>query len=191
MSVLLETLERIMGWLQQHTPTHAASFRPGLRYNEILEAVGSLHAELPSEFFELYQWRNGSEDEQHTLFYPIMQFSPIDAALMDSEWISEDRSVEEGGFKYQGYRLFPFMCFEGDYYAVVLNSVRQPTSPVIWIPKADNQVIPCYTSITSMMLTFAECYETGAYYLNEQGYLEQNIQEVAQTSRKYNPEIAN
>lgn len=191
MTILLEALERIMNWLQQHTPTYAASFQPGLTYEEIWEAVRPLNAELPNEFYELYQWRNGSGENQNTLFYPVMQFSPIDAALFDSEWISEDLPTEEGGFKYQGFRVFPFMCFEGSYYSVVLRNERRETSPVIWIPKGDNQVVLRYASITSMMLTFAECYETGAYYLNRQGYLEQRSQQVTEIFHKHNAEISN
>jgi hypothetical protein len=43
-----------------------------------------------------------------------------------------------------------------------------------------------------MMLTIAECYETGAYYLVEveeyQYYLEQDNEKVETIRRKYNPE---
>ena len=54
-----------------------------------------------------------------------------------------------------------------------------------WASETDNFAI-CYTSLTNMMLTIAECCETGAYYINEKG--EHRIDEEKATAihKKYN-----
>ena len=46
-----------------------------------------------------------------------------------------------------------------------------------------------YSSLTNMMLTIAECYETGAYYLSEDGFVEENKAKAAKILKKYNPDI--
>lgn len=38
-----------------------------------------------------------------------------------------------------------------------------------------------------MMLTIAECYETGAYYLDKDGYFESNSEQEESIRQKYNP----
>lgn len=63
MGTLIEALERIMNWLTEHQPKYAASFLPGLKYDEIQTMEAEFGFQLPEEIYELYQWRNGTQED--------------------------------------------------------------------------------------------------------------------------------
>lgn len=73
---LIEALERIINWLRKHQPDYAASFQPGLKSEEIQAAEAKLGFKLPPEIYELYQWRNGTEEDAKAVCFPTMQFLP-------------------------------------------------------------------------------------------------------------------
>ena len=81
MSVLTVALERIMNWLRQHQPSYAASFLPGLKLDEIQELEKELGFKLPEEIYQLYQWRNGTEEDAMALVFPSMLFLPLSEAI--------------------------------------------------------------------------------------------------------------
>jgi hypothetical protein len=61
MSNLTDALEVITGWLEQNQPELFASLQPGLSVSEIESQVEVLFpARLPTEVYELYQWKNGT-----------------------------------------------------------------------------------------------------------------------------------
>jgi cell wall assembly regulator SMI1 len=68
MSTLMDTLQRILNWLQANYPEAASSLKPGLSYEEIEVKLADLPFHLPQEVYELYQWRNGM-DEEANFFY--------------------------------------------------------------------------------------------------------------------------
>ena len=68
-------------------------------------------------------------------------------------------------------------------YLVLLGDLEE-TSPVLRFVYAD-AAIPRYPNLTNMMLAIAECYESGAYYLGEDEYLEENQQKADEIDRKY------
>jgi hypothetical protein len=84
----------------------------------------------------------------------------------------------------QNPHLLPIFDFNGDdRYAVVLG---EENAPVWYIyPECCIKEIR-WDSLTDLMLAVAECYETGAYYIDEQGHLEEDTQRVSKIQRKYN-----
>lgn len=82
MSTLTDALNRIMHWLEQNRPNYAATFLPGLTDEEIQQKLSNLQFQLPEEIYELYRWRNGSQDEDNgSIVYPSFGFMPLDEAL--------------------------------------------------------------------------------------------------------------
>ncbi|OKH53780.1 hypothetical protein NIES2101_10030 [Calothrix sp. HK-06] len=59
MSDLTEALDRILKWIIKHKSSYINYLQPGLSRNEIENLVKDLPFKIPSEVYELYQWRNG------------------------------------------------------------------------------------------------------------------------------------
>jgi|GEM_PF-6128823 len=59
MTNLISGLERIRSKLTEYVPTRASDLGSGLALEEIEEVVRVLPFRLPSEVYELYQWRDG------------------------------------------------------------------------------------------------------------------------------------
>ncbi|MGK7893253.1 MAG: hypothetical protein AB4372_06390 [Xenococcus sp. (in: cyanobacteria)] len=47
-----------------------------------------------------------------------------------------------------------------------------------------------YETLTAMMFTIAECYETGAYYLDDEDCLEEDELKAAEIKQKNNTSLA-
>ena len=119
MSVITESLDRILNWLQQHKPEYALLFLPGLSLEEIEEKVKVLPFRLPSEVYELYQWRNGTKSEESIFVYhyfwdldTAVELSTIKDGLNDS--LHRLIRVKYGEPTY----VFPIFEFENEYFAV-------------------------------------------------------------------------
>ena len=84
-------------------------------------------------------------------------------------------------------QLFPFSCSNSRYYyAVLMRKEKQQHSPVIEI-SFYYQLNFLYRNLTAMMQTFAEYLETGAYYLDEEGFQDGDEEKMLPIFQKYNP----
>jgi HEAT repeat protein len=176
MSPLTDALNRIETWFVKNQPKFALGLQPGLKREEIDEIVTQFPFPLPEELYELYEWHNGCKSFGYVIphydnFFSLQQVLACyqDYLSWDSEWNPHWLSILDGN---------------GDYrYAVV---VGEETAPVWYIdPECGIEEI-CWNSLTDLMLAAAECYETNAYYISNEGYLEEDKQKVAEIQRKYN-----
>jgi hypothetical protein len=182
MTVLTDTLNRIMTWIETNHPGDNELFFPGLERDEVdniaAEVINNSHfitpenhpTSLPSELYELYKWRNGhkfynyrerrfdnSRDEKYQLrkadggfrsfnIFDGKAFLPLETTLGIN---SEVSSV--------GLTLFQYDDDCGDYLVLDLN----PPFP-LYIQWCNDMVSYLkYSSLTAMMLTLAEFYESG------------------------------
>lgn len=193
MSVLTVALERIMQWLRANQPEYAASFLPGLKYSEIQSLETEFGFKLPNEIYELYQWRNGTEEDAKAICFPTFEFLPISRAIEHTkrcnQFIEESKkfSREEGEW-YEICPLFTFIANNGILCGVTIVDYQGGKIPVVDIGEGDMARIN-YASLTDMMLTLAEYYETGAYYLDDEGFVCKDEGKAAQIFRKYNPSV--
>lgn len=187
MSDLNNALERIMRWLQKYQPEFANSFLPGLKPEELQLIETQLGLTLPSEICELYQWRNGTEEDAPAVCFPTMEFLPIHKAVECTqginEYIKELAEIESPW--YAKSPLFVFLQNNCDFCGIPIIKLPRKTIPVVVLGEGEMPTL-FYTSITDMMQVLAECYETGAYYLDQQGYVNANKHEVNQIQKKYN-----
>lgn len=146
MSPLTEALEYISTWLQQHQPERSASLRPGLKYEEIKEKIKNLPFRLPTEVYELYQWRNGSKSS-FILFpeissYDYVQFFSLEEAIDNClDWNAG---------------LFPLFIIEDVGIFIVVDKKEKETSPVFSNDELSLPKKPNYETLTSMMIKLAE-----------------------------------
>ncbi len=59
MTHLLETGQRLLHYLQRYVPEFAEEFNPGISRAVIQNTLELCAYELPENFYELYEWRNG------------------------------------------------------------------------------------------------------------------------------------
>ncbi|MBV6627982.1 MAG: hypothetical protein KI793_34540 [Rivularia sp. (in: Bacteria)] len=202
MSVLTDSLNRIMQWLEGNRPDYAASFLPGLSNEEIREKLASVELELPEEIHELYRWRNGVEDGEDlkSIAYPSMAFMPLDEAIKYHLDIIDNVDIQEHeDFQaifelldakqidiYNSTHLFPFIHSNCCFCAVLLSREQQKHSPIIDISDAlDLEMI--FRNLTTMMQTLAKYFETGAYYLSDDNFLDWDEEKMEPIFHKYNP----
>lgn len=193
MSALTTTLERIMKWLRENQPEYASSFLPELKYEEIQLLEAEFGFKFPKEIYELYQWRNGTKEDAKALCFPTFEFLPISRAIEYSkgcnQYIEENQKfLMEKGEWYEISPLFTFIENNGNFCGIPLVEARKEKIPVVDLGEGEMARI-IYASLTDMMLTLAECYETGAYYLDDEGFVCEDEDKVAKVFRKYNASI--
>lgn len=188
MSNLIQALNRSMQWIEGHLPEYAASFLPGLSFDEILDEVETLGFPLSDELYELYQWRNGTDSEAPSMVFPIFEFLPLEKVV---EFIqqAEDDAMIRSLLSFNGQPLFPFMANDGRYCASIVSRRSTMTNPVIYIGKQGSSEYVAFSSITSMMFSLTECFETGAYYLDEDDYIDADANKLAGVLRRRNPQL--
>jgi len=195
MSLLTNSLNRIMSWMQQNRPARAQSFLPGLPRQEIEQAVEGLPNQLPEELFELYQWRNGTSewDAIDSVVFPSLEFMPLNEAVESCQGLLESFGGENplltDTLLARDEYLFPFTCENSScYHAVLLRPKKQQSSPVIDVG-AEGDLDLAYSSLTSMMMTLAEYFESGAFYMRDDGFLDCDEEVAASIFLKYNSGI--
>lgn len=65
--------------------------------------------------------------------------------------------------------LFPVFDFDGEYFAISGNDRLTSATPIFHIGCDDGAVSLVFSSLTTMMLAIAECYETGVYTVTPDG----------------------
>lgn len=170
MSLLTDALNRIRAWLHSNCPAAAESITPGLSLSEIQEITRTLPFSLPHEVYELYQWSRGHAQETQTTYTSI--FDPYEGMTLCSLrrgiqiLPSFEDELDEIAVRYINKPLFPVFEFDCSYLCVIGDWEDKESSPIIFVSEI-NDIINRYTSLTSMMLTLAECFETGTFFLDE------------------------
>ncbi|KAF3884893.1 MULTISPECIES: HEAT repeat domain-containing protein [Nostocales] len=175
MSPLTEALNRIETWFVKNQPEFALGLQPGLTREQIDALLVNFPFRLPEELYEFYGWHNGCTSFGYIIPY-YDNFFFLEEVLRDYQyWLSWD---------WWNPHWLPILDGNGDYrYAVV---VGEEAAPVWYIdPEGCTKEIR-WDSLTDLMLATAECYDTSAYYLNEEGYLEEDRQKIAEIQRKHN-----
>ena len=185
MSSLTEALNRILTWLAKHKPNVALSLQPGLTDKEIDETIKDWLGQLPGEVRELYQWHNGSEDRY---FYddfdwlPVEGFLSLEKAIETYYYLLGSSSVCD---EMANPNWLPIYTLDSKYLIVIGDEDRKTLSvSELWVKY--NEIEMYYPNLTNLMLALDSCYETGAYYLEENGEVQENEQKVAEIECRYN-----
>ncbi|GBE92369.1 SMI1/KNR4 family protein [Nostoc cycadae] len=179
MSELTDALDRVVNWLQRHKPLYASALQTGLSDEEIEEKVKDLPFRLTREVYELYQWRNGMIDEDSSFFYNY-RFLPLEEAVEVQKIV-----LDNYGFVLP-FGWFPIFEFENDGFAIIGAEEITENSPILNYTLRDEIR---YSSLTNMMQCIAECYETGAYYIDESGDFKKDAILANSILQKYEPEL--
>ena len=100
--------------------------KPGIPHAEVLERTAHLGLALPDDLLELYEWRDGQDEQQAEMDTDAFSFrdnvfADLDWALREYPVIQEYYAPEPDSIPY-GFELtetFPFAHFMGSSYVVV------------------------------------------------------------------------
>lgn len=200
-SELTNVLNRILSWIERHEPSWIEYLYPGLSKDDIDDLVRDLPIQFPPELYELYQWRNGAakgdEWKETAWIFHSWTFRPLQEVVA---------GLRRQSYKYQTDNLIyldiiKFFKVEFNYLSIFYHQESRNYGCIMLIDKTlkscpiiflrfvggDLTLLENYTSLTSMMLTIAECYETGAYFIGD--YISRNPEKEYQIWRKYNSQI--
>ena len=182
MAKLSDMGQQLLQWLQLYIPGFAEEFQPGISRAEVQSALGSLKFELPDDFYDLYEWRNGHPDDSRQSVGPVYHFNPIDLVAEEKNWAWWGSNSP----KYKGYSTLPFITDNSEFFAVALGRSYQDDAYVIYVDRVGGTYLR-YDSVTSMMASTIECFMSNAYYLNDEGWIEENHLLSAEILRSKNP----
>lgn len=203
MSELTDALRRIESWLQHHAPSMLETLLPGLTEPEIEQATTDLPFYMPDDLCELYQWRNGNamSVDYGASFLPAYVLNPLEVAVKRYQ-----QEVNFQGWEMWDQRWLPLFQYECDYFFAEVGKPVQSPSKIREFFREDPSYNLVYHSLTSMMQTIAECYETGAYWIESKDrsrydpetgeiqtfvveQVERDHDSALEIHRNYNPDI--
>ncbi|MGD2183418.1 hypothetical protein [Lusitaniella coriacea] len=181
MSLLTESLEKISDWLRVNNPESIADLRPGLGDSKIDRLIQNLPFILPREIREVYRSSNGYLELEPNVF-----LHPLERAieLADCNWMRGEKISSSS-------HILPLLQGNGkDFYYIICD--RENDSSV-WCVFVGEEPVMYTASLTSLILTSWECYETGAYYMcfDEKAgdyYVEKDLEKFKKIFQRYNPE---
>lgn len=189
MLTLTTSLEKIVKWLRFYYPEAVSSLRPRLPYQEIEKLIQNISFKFPKEVYELYQYCNG----EGVLLAPSLVLNFLEYAMDQSCYSDWMRGNKFGDSNY----MLPLFHGDGkDFYYVVCDELEKNSSPILCVFVGQEPRMYA-ANLTSLILTIAECYETGAYYVvyfdEESGYFDlgQDLEKIEKIFQKYNPEQIN
>ena len=190
MNDLTDALDRILAWIQEHKPEYVSRFLPGLSLDELKTKLKPFPCHLPQELYTLYQWHNGiSNDNWECGIFINHVFLDIDYALDQAMegYINDPFQIDDRVEEDLPTYVFPFCGFEGEHFVVEGTDFESDSSPVYFMDQL-GKIHLAFTSLTTMMLALAECYETGLYEISEEGLIEIVDEEAFGAVRlAYNP----
>lgn len=160
--------------------------RPGVSRGTVEKEFRPFGITPSDELARLWNWHDGTDvvgrvlDETH--FFPGFYL------------VSHADSIEHHRRFRTDHRWDPswvpiFANGGGDFYVVSLTASRQPTSEVVGFILGEETHPVEFLSLTVMLEVIAECYEDGAYFLSDDGYLESNDDVEIAIASRLNPGV--
>lgn len=182
-----DILDRIVVQLQRRSRPVAGLLLPGLTRPEIDHLTAPLPFLLPEELKTVYEWRNGTQADAGDIlgdlhFFPGFYLLSLNEAI---ECFNERRYAPQ-------WRIGWFPIFAdgaGDFYLVRCLDKPVESAEVIGFIHGEPEQSVEYESIRAMMETIAECYETSAFFVDHDGYLEMDDDQHCLIAQKYNPGV--
>ncbi|MEM7594792.1 MAG: HEAT repeat domain-containing protein [Cyanobacteria bacterium P01_A01_bin.83] len=184
---LQQVLDEVLKWFKLNRPEYHSSLYPGLTQFEVDREAQNLPFKLTQELYQLYQCKNGSPfidstEPFDTMFFPGYLFLSLQKGIAE---YFQNIEIHEG---YWHKNWFPVFSLEGYSFFVVCQNELIESSPVYYFDYEQVEPMIYYDNITTMIATIAECYQSGAYFLTPEGYVDENELKVDRIRIKNNPQ---
>lgn len=187
MSKITTSLGLIFSWFQARSLPLSELLQSGLQAILIDTLIKDLPFSFPEELAELYSWCNGTTlSQEYNLnahyFLPGYYLLSLQDALHYYLTYSTSDSWD--------HSWFPIMASgSGDFYVINCGGKGQKNNSVLNFIRGEYNTPLVYLNIHAMLLTIAECYEVGAYFIDELGFLKVDYELEAAISLKHNPSV--
>lgn len=174
----------LLSFIEPHFPKFVQDLHPGISRSIIHLGLTGLEQALPSDFYELYEWKNGSPDCFPQLFNSghILEFSPAELIFEEMKW----ELYGDAPPIYKGCCLLPFIKIDSDSVAIALGRDYSEAAHIIYINEVSELHLYC-DSITSMLASTVECFTSGSVTIDDEGNVEEDYQLSSEIWRRNNP----
>ena len=179
---LTRSLDRIRAWLEKSGVNDPGILRPGLSQAEIAELAKTLPFILTEELCELYRWADGVDNGYSFLIYYDL-FKPLQDAIGNDYLMMCDLNRETPGVWKKNW--FPVFNESHDWWIQALSRKPEPHAPMINYYLAGGEPEVRYRSLTEMMSIWAECYEGGAFSVDDAGHLQEDRSRFEEIHRSF------
>jgi cell wall assembly regulator SMI1 len=154
---------------------------------QIRKMTSGLPFALPREVETLYQWRDGTmvragDRLDKVYFFPGFYLLSLEEAV---QTYAERRDAPQ--WRPEWFPLFA--NGGGDFYLAWCRSEMTQTAPIVGFMHGEPEQIVEYESLTAMVRTLAACYDSGAFFLDEDNTLEVDDEMHRQLALRFNPGI--
>ncbi|MDY6782799.1 MAG: SMI1/KNR4 family protein [Cyanobacteriota bacterium] len=178
MTQLTRDLNRLSVALENQNLPCFSMLQPGFTLDEIYSKIESFDFNIPLEFYELYQWRNGVQygDEDFCPIFLGYSFHSLEYAMDLYEDFLEQANRKHFSLDYEIWnpKWFPvFSCSEGgslwsgEYLCTIGNDTDRDTSPLLSVCAEAAEVSVICPSSGNLISIVADCYESGICCLHE------------------------
>lgn len=162
------------------------ALRPGVSQGRVQRILVQLGFGGNADLEALYGWHNGADTEQAFVLDDLHLFPGFYLLSL------EDASANYASFvndpRWDRNWLPLFANGGGDFY--VLDLIGDPVGTVRHF-RIDERIHPVeFMSLTGMLETLAECFESGVFYVHKRGYLEMDDSQFAAVAARVNPDVA-
>jgi len=197
METLTDHFTEIVALQKQMGYTFPTLLRPAATLSEISAIEKRIEVSFNPELMELYRFADG------TIVHPELPLGKIglipiyrlmslsDAA--DCYWMYKNHlgfdlfEEWENGYK-PGEKLFPILADSGgDYYWVDLNDGTENYSKIYWTNTYPSSPGYTFLSLSSMFRTICEAYKDRIFFLDAEGYLDEDYDRWYELARANNP----
>lgn len=186
MSNISATLDEIVREASKIGIPLGLSLCAGVEISYIEARAAELPFGFPSEVYELYTWRNGTlinEQPYEISFVPKYLFMPLDEAVEVTQTFITLSKNSKSQWQPEWFCLFADTG--GGYYTINTNAGdadfgRIFTFTEMWGAR------PVFWSVEQMAQAVLQCYRSGAYFLDADGFLEERHEVSDLIYRMYN-----
>jgi hypothetical protein len=152
------------------------------RYKSILTEI---KPNLPNDFYELYEWRNGNSEYFPRSFSSgyVCEYNPINVVAEDMKWEWHNDTPP----MYKGCITLPFITLDSEFVAIALGRSYAQEAHVVYVDEVGESYLYC-DSVTSMLESTIECFASGAVLISDEGCITENQQIISEIWRSRNPQ---
>ncbi len=179
--------EFIFNWLEDNGRMPNEFLLPGIASAEIEEYIEGLPISVSKELKCLYKWKNGTKNGDFTIdessIFPGFFLLPLQEAIENYKVFSEDKRWNPS--------WFPFVANGGgDFYVIECQPLEVERTPIIgfMIDRDDHEIE--FPSLLNMLKTIEQCYDRGAFYIDEKGFLESDLIMQVSIANEINPGLS-
>lgn len=185
---LIDSLNHILEWHQKNDTPAARQIQPGLSEEEIAMRLKAVPFKMPSEFVELYRWRNGiawdaQKEGEDVSFFEYHHFLPLNEAL---DAFQSSYSIMKEFYELTDW-VPTFQDPAGDGYGVSGGPRGTDQAPVVFLFEGEGvQVV--FDSLAKMMETVAQAFDEGVMTWQE-GEMDTDFFAWGEIAHRLNPDI--